>query len=298
MPWLQVSVTADRDQTPLLELLLENLGALSVTLGDAEDHPILEPAPGDQQLWPQTRISALFEGNRDPRRLGAQLRSAMPPEVARSLLLERVEDRTWERVWMDDFHPMSFGDRLWVCPRGMPPGVPGAVTLDLDPGLAFGTGTHPTTGLCLEWLDGAELQGSTVIDYGCGSGILAIAALLLGASTAIAVDHDPQALEATLDNAARNAVDQRLRVYLPDQAPDTPAQVLLANILATPLIELCDRLAGRVEAGGRIVLSGVLAEQADAVSEAYRQHFEMRSPVMRDGWVRLEGIRRSAPETG
>ena len=295
MPWLQVSVTAEREQTPLLELLFENLGALSVSLGDAEDHPILEPGPGDQPLWPQTRITALFDGTRDAPSLGVELRSALPPRVAQSLALERVEDRIWERVWMDDFKPMRFGGRLWVCPRDMPAGTGDAVTIELDPGLAFGTGTHPTTGLCLEWLDVADLRDLTVIDYGCGSGILAIAALRLGASTAIAVDHDPQALEATVNNAARNRVNQRLSVHLPSEVPDAQAHVLLANILATPLIELCASLAERVERGGRIVLSGILSEQAEPVSRAYQPYFKMRPPVTREGWVRLEGVRLSHP---
>jgi ribosomal protein L11 methyltransferase len=298
MPWLQLSVTAADDQAPLVEVLLENLGALSVTLGDADDHPILEPPPGHRQLWPQTRITALFEADRDPQQLDARLRAALPAGVTRTLALERVEDRAWERAWMDDFRPMRFGTRLWVCPRGLPPRDGDTVTLALDPGLAFGTGTHPTTALCLEWLDGATLEGCTVIDYGCGSGILAIAALLLGASSAIAVDHDPQALEATLNNAASNGVERRLRVYLPGQMPDGAAQVLLANILAAPLIELADTLAERVEPGGPIVLSGILSEQSEAVASAYRRHFAMGLPVARDGWVRLEGVRHSGSRDG
>jgi ribosomal protein L11 methyltransferase len=293
MPWLQVSITAEREQAPLLELLLENLGAVSVTLGDAADHPILEPSPGEQPLWPQTRVSALFEGARNAKQLNAKLQASLPAEMARNLTLERVEDRIWERVWMEDFHPMRFGHRLWVCPQGMPPEAADAVTLELDPGLAFGTGTHPTTGLCLEWLDGADLRDLAVIDYGCGSGILAIAALLLGASGAIAVDHDPQALLATRENALRNRVEQRLSVCPPSQMPDTQAQVLLANILAYPLIELCTTLAERVAPDGRIVLSGILSEQAHAVTQAYHPYFDMHSPVTRDGWVRLEGVRRS-----
>jgi len=295
MPWLQVSITAEREQAPLLELLLENLGAASVSLGDAADHPILEPGPGEQPLWPQTRISALFDDFRDAKRLSAELKASLPAEIAQNVSLERVEDRVWERAWMDDFHPMRFGRRLWVCPQGMPAEAADAVTLELDPGLAFGTGTHPTTGLCLEWLDGADLHDLEVIDYGCGSGILGIAALLLGASHAIAVDHDPQALLATRENALRNGVEKRLRVCMPSRLPDSQAQILLANILAAPLIELRTVLAERVEPGGWIVLSGILGEQAEAVSQAYRPYFEMRPPVTRDGWVRLEGVRHSLP---
>jgi ribosomal protein L11 methyltransferase len=272
-------------------VLLENLGALSVTLGDADDHPILEPPPGHRQLWPQTRITALFEADRDPQQLDARLRAALPAGVTRTLALERVEDRAWERAWMDDFRPMRFGTRLWVCPRGLPPRDGDTVTLALDPGLAFGTGTHPTTALCLQWLDGAPLAGKTLIDYGCGSGILAIAALKLGAARAIGTDHDPQALLASRDNALRNGVAERLELFLDRDLQAAPVPLVIANILANVLIELQPALVSLVAPGGELVLSGILREQAGEVIDAYRGTLQFDEPVERDGWVLLHALR-------
>jgi ribosomal protein L11 methyltransferase len=296
MPWLQFSVTAPQTQAPLLELLFENLGALSVTLGDAADEPILEPDPGEQRLWSHTRVSALFDTERDADALDAALRQALPAEIAPSLSLERLGDRAWERAWMDGFHPMRFGDRLWVCPSGMQVDAANALVLDLDPGLAFGTGTHPTTALCLEWLDRHPPTRLEVLDYGCGSGVLALAALRLGAAAAVGVDHDPQALEASRENARRNGLAERLQVYLPGDEPQVPADLLLANILAAPLIDLAGELARRVRPGGAILLSGILQEQAEAVAAAYRPWFELAPPARRDEWVRIDG--RRGPETG
>lgn len=296
MPWLQFSVTAPQAQAPLLELLFENLGALSVTFGDAADEPILEPDPGEQRLWSHTRVSALFGAERDAAALDAALRQALPAAIASSLSLERLGDRAWERAWMDGFHPMRFGDRLWVCPSGMQVDAADALVLDLDPGLAFGTGTHPTTALCLEWLDRHPPTGLEVLDYGCGSGILALAALRLGAVAAIGVDHDPQALEASWANARRNGLAERLRVYPPGDEPQVPADLVLANILAAPLIDLAAELARRVRPGGSILLSGILQEQAEAVADAYRPWFELAPPARRDEWVRIDG--RRGPDTG
>ena len=296
MPWLQFSVTAPQAQAPLLELLFENLGALSVTLGDAADEPILEPDPGEQRLWSHTRVSALFDAERNADALGATLRQALPAEIAPSLSLERLGDRAWERAWMDGFHPMRFGDRLWVCPSGMQVDAADALVLDLDPGLAFGTGTHPTTALCLEWLDRHPPADRQVLDYGCGSGILALAALRLGAAAAIGVDHDPQALEASRENARRNGLAERLSVFLPGDEPRVPADLLLANILAAPLIDLAAELARRVRPGGAILLSGILQEQAEAVAAAYRPWFELAPPARRDEWVRING--RRDPDAG
>jgi ribosomal protein L11 methyltransferase len=296
MPWLQFSVTAPQAQAPLLELLFENLGALSITLGDAADEPILEPDPGEQRLWTHTRVSALFDAERNADALGATLRQALPAEIAPSLSLERLGDRAWERAWMDGFHPMRFGDRLWVCPSGMQVDAADALVLDLDPGLAFGTGTHPTTALCLEWLDRHPPADRQVLDYGCGSGILALAALRLGAAAAIGVDHDPQALEASRENARRNGLAERLRVFLPGDEPRVPADLLLANILAAPLIDLAAELARRVRPGGAILLSGILQEQAEAVAAAYRPWFELAPPARRDEWVRING--RRDPDAG
>jgi ribosomal protein L11 methyltransferase len=288
MSWLQIHVTIPREQTALAELLFEQLGALSVTLGDAADQPLLEPKPGETPLWETVVVTALFGGDQDGDSVCAFLEQRLPGMRFKS---ERLEDRAWERAWLDAFHPMRFGERLWVCPNGAPPDDPNAVTVELDPGLAFGTGTHPTTALCLQWLDSADLAGKQVIDFGCGSGILAIAALRLGAAGVIAVDHDPQALQATRDNAARNGVLARLQIHGNDDAPALTADILLANILAGTLIELEPLLASRVKPGGMIVLSGILREQWPQVADAYRREFRMDPPTILDEWVRLTGQR-------
>ncbi len=293
MPWLQIHLVTGKEQAPLVELLFENLGALSVTLGDAADEPLLEPKPGELPLWQETVVTGLFEVERDAEALRLQIEGTLRPGAIRGLRLERLEDQAWERAWLDQFRPMRFGERLWICPTGQPrPDDPGAVVVDLDPGLAFGTGTHPTTALCLRWLDRADLVGRRVIDFGCGSGVLAIAALKLGAGEAIGIDHDPQALLATRDNAAKNRVADRLRVYGSNDAPDDRAEVLLANILAGTLIELAPLITERVLPGGELILSGILADQATAVSAAYEPAFDMAEPELLEGWVLLAGRRR------
>jgi ribosomal protein L11 methyltransferase len=202
-----------------------------------------------------------------------------------------LEDREWERAWLDNFKPMRFGKRLWVCPHGLEVEAEDAVVVRLDPGLAFGTGTHPTTALCLEWLDGAELAGKTVIDYGCGSGILAVAALKLGARQVIGIDHDPQALLATRDNAAANGVADRLLVQGSDAADPAPADIVLANILANVLIDLSGRIEPLVADGGELVLSGILEDQWPAVAKAYSAGLDFGQAIIKDGWVRLHGRR-------
>jgi len=290
--WLQLSLTTPKEQAPLIEALFENMGALSVTLGDAGDEPILEPGLNETPLWQSTQITALFEGDRDPDNLRSCINHSLNTDVSRQLKIERLEDQAWERAWLADFHPMQFGSRLWVCPTGQRPEADNATIMELDPGLAFGTGTHPTTALCLKWLDGIELTNQTVIDFGCGSGILAVAALLLGAEHAIATDHDPQALQATLDNARKNHVASRLEIKEPKQMPATQADILLANILAGTLIQLEPLLASHVKPGGRIILSGILIEQANEVSQAFSSHFEMHQPTIQEEWVALEGIRK------
>jgi ribosomal protein L11 methyltransferase len=264
-------------------------GALSVTLSDAGNHPVLEPAPGSTPLWPTVRLSALFDDQ--------------PPEYVETLLkaffdaplpahsFERVADRQWEREWLKDFRPMRFGRRLWVCPHESPVPAAGAMVVWLDPGLAFGTGSHPSTALCLEWLDAATLKGLEVIDYGCGSGILSIAAARLGARSVVAVDHDPQALVATRDNATRNGLADRITTRTPAQLL-READVLLANILYEPLIELAARFASLVRPGRALVLSGLIGSQAESVTLAYRPWFDIRPFGAHDDWVCLHGVRR------
>jgi ribosomal protein L11 methyltransferase len=296
MPWLQVHVDTDACRAGRVEDALAALGALSVTLLDAADDAVLEPAPGDTPLWRSTRVTGLFDGATDAAALRSRIDEALDPDGVAQLIVERLDDRVWERAWLEHFHPMRFGRRLWIVPGGRPaPAGRGAVVVELDPGLAFGTGTHPTTALCLEWLDGLELSGRRVIDVGCGSGILAIAALKLGAAGATAVDHDPQALLATRENAERNGVTDRLVVSVTDADPPAPAEVVVANILAGTLVELAPSITDLVAAGGELGLSGILADQADAVRAAYEPAIAFAAPRVREGWVLLHGTRRSGP---
>ncbi|MCU7803322.1 MAG: 50S ribosomal protein L11 methyltransferase [Candidatus Thiodiazotropha sp. (ex Lucinoma borealis)] len=291
MAWLQLSIDSSETEAPLLELVFENLGALSVTLGDAGNQPLLEIPPELEQLWEHTRVTALFEGHQDPLTLRSALAAALDERLIQRLHWKRIEDRIWERVWLEHFKPMSFGRRLWVCPEGesIDQADEDAAVIQLDPGLAFGTGTHPTTALCLEWLDAQDLQGKTLIDYGCGSGILAIAALKLGALSVVAVDHDPQALEASKNNAEKNGVADRLKTYLPDDTPDRQFDLLVANILAGPLIQLAPTLAQLIIPGGQFALSGILAEQQLEVATRYQSFASLTNPKQRQEWILISG---------
>ncbi len=291
MAWLQLNFDAPPQDAPLLSEHLSDAGALAVTLSDAGDEPIFEPGPGATPLWRSTRVVALFEPGRAPETLLHDLRLRVAPADLPPCRVERLEDQDWERAWMSRFQPMRFGHRLWICPSWAEPPAPEAVTLRLDPGLAFGTGSHPTTALCLEWLDGADLRGCRVIDYGCGSGVLGIAALLLGAERVWAVDNDPQALTATRSNAESNAVARHLSVHLPDELPPLQADLLLANILARPLIDLAPAMARHLAPGGGLVLSGILRSQASEVTAAYAPWFPDFVRRDRDDWCCLAGSR-------
>ena len=292
MPWLQVRLAITPEQAETYEDALLEVGAVSVTFMDAEDQPIFEPDLGTTPLWSNTHLLALFEADTDETALLAHLQllcgGALPEHH-----VERIEDQDWERSWMDGFQPMRFGQRLWIVPSWHAAPQPDAVNLLLDPGLAFGTGTHPTTALCLEWLDGQNLDNCSVLDFGCGSGILAIAALLLGAPQAAGTDIDPQALEASRDNASRNSIDPaRFPVYLPADLPQQPADVVVANILAGPLVSLAPQITALVKSGGRLALSGILAEQAEEVRAAYASAFDLDPTATKDGWVRISGVKR------
>lgn len=297
MAWLQLTFNARRELAERLSAELEEAGALSVTLGDAGDEPQLEPAPGETPLWSEVRLTALFDDDAESCALIARLMSELGALLGAPPRLERLEDRVWERVWLESFKPTRFGQRLWVCPQGQAPELdaqdPAPVIVTLDPGLAFGTGHHPTTALCLEWLDSAALAGTTVIDYGCGSGILAIAALRLGAARAIAVDHDPQALEATGENARVNGVAARLDIQAPEQLTPIEADVVLANILAGPLVELAPRLVALTRPGGALVLSGILNEQVESLRAAYAEALALDPVCAREDWARLSGRRQA-----
>ena len=294
MPWLQLRLAITPEQAETLEDQLLALGAVSVTFMDAGDQPIFEPDLGTTPLWSHTHLLALFEADTDPQDLLDSLRNLCGGELP-AHEVEHIADQDWERSWMEHFQPMRFGRRLWIVPSWHAAPEPDAVNLLLDPGLAFGTGTHPTTALCLEWLDAQDLHGRTLIDFGCGSGILAIAALLLGAGQATGTDIDTQALEASRDNAQRNQLaDERLALYLPEQMPQDPADVLVANILAGPLVQLAPQLATLVKPGGLLALSGILAEQAEDILAAYRADFELDPVAEREGWIRVSGKRRLA----
>ena len=295
MPFLQVHLALEDLDAERVERACFATGALAVTLADAGDEPILEPAPGATPLWPRVRLAALYDPATDAGALAAALAAALGREDL-PLVFEALADRVWEREWLKDFRPMRFGRRLWVCPGGQALPAEAAesapVSIALDPGLAFGTGTHATTALCLSWLDAADLAGRRVLDVGCGSGILAIAALALGAAAAVAVDLDEQALLATRENAARNTVADRLRVHAAGDDWGAGYDLVLANILAEPLMALAPRFANACRPGGWLVLSGLLTAQAAGVADACGPWFDMRPALEREGWICLAGRRR------
>jgi len=289
VPWLELSIRVDRDAVPQTEELLEALGALSVTLEDEADHPVLEPDPGTTPLWPVVQVRGLFEAGADRERLLTELHGKLGGVRSDRIRWREVGDRDWTRAWMERFRPMRFGRRLWIVPSGMAiPPDPEHVVLDLDPGLAFGTGTHPTTALCLEWLDAQPAITGTVVDYGCGSGVLGIAAALLGAERVIGVDTDPQALEAIAANAARNGVDDRVACQAPEYFAEAAADLVLANILAGPLVTLAPNLIACAKPGAPIVLSGILESQADEVAAAYEPFCDRIATSLKDSWARLD----------
>ncbi len=292
MTWYQISLIASEQIAPEVAEFFSDLGAVSVTYMDAEDEPVYEPAIGETKIWTRTKVIALFELDADPAAIRHRALKHFPADSLKHWEFEIIEDQAWERAWMEHYHPMKFAGKLWVCPTGQEQREANTVCLILDPGLAFGTGTHPTTALCLEWLAGHDMPGKTVIDFGCGSGILAIAALLLGAEKAYAVDIDPQAITATEDNAKKNDVQNKIVCSLPDGfgRESVKADVVLANILAKPLIDMSGQIAGLLAPGGQLVLSGILAEQADTVMEAYRPFLKFGNTEQKEDWVRLVGI--------
>ena len=281
-----------------VETALLGLGASAISFVDRGDEPVLEPLPGEIRLWSDTLVRALFRDSSDA---GAaltldRLATLLGPHITETARVKRVEDRDWERAWLTDWKSMRFGRRLWVCPTAAEcPADPEAIVVRLDPGLAFGTGTHPTTALCLQILESLPLSGRTLIDYGCGSGILGIAALKLGAAHVTAVDIDPQALLATRSNAMINGVSAQIDIRgldMPDSSAALagvdvglrPSYCVVANILAGPLIELASKLTAACEPGGYLLLSGVLKTQAYAVKAAYTSAFDMVQVIERDDW--------------
>ena len=292
MSWLQLRLDTAAGAVGDLEDALLALGAVAVTLEDNADQPVLEPRVGETPLWRQTRLTGLFPADAEIKRVIDQL----PPDLVErgKPRVEILEDKDWEREWMQHYQPMQFGERLWVCPSWLPPPDPTAINLMLDPGLAFGTGTHPTTALCLAELAASIGVGEWIVDYGCGSGILAVAALKLGATRALCVDNDPQALAATLDNAGRNGIAAAsIEIAAPDGVDRAlwsgRADTVVANILAGPLLELSPTLLALLRPGGNLLLSGLLETQADRVCDHYRDQVELQVAASREGWVCLQG---------
>ncbi len=301
MSWLQIAISTTKIHAETAEDCLFSAGAQTVTLTDAADQPILEPAPNETPIWNTVIVTGLFSVNDNQQTLLDNIKACLA-DISFSCSAEILEDQNWTRAWMEHFHAMQFGERLWVCPLHLEPPEPDAINLRLDPGLAFGTGTHPTTSLCLRWLDqhlpaqGKGKEKNSILDYGCGSGILAIAACLLGATHADGVDIDPQALTATHDNAETNHVADKIKTYLPDdyqkQHAKSQYDIVIANILSGPLAELAPMLAAHTKTNGDIVLSGILKEQAETVVETYRTYFKMDAPVYDNDWVLLHGVKK------
>ncbi|WP_039985687.1 50S ribosomal protein L11 methyltransferase [Vibrio owensii] len=291
MPWIQIKLNATNENAEQIgDMLMEETGALSVTFLDAQDTPVFEPLPGETRLWGDTDILALYDAEADTNFIITQIKASGMLADDFAYKVEQLEDKDWEREWMENFHPMKFGERLWICPSWRDVPEPDAVNVMLDPGLAFGTGTHPTTALCLEWLESLDLSGKTVIDFGCGSGILAIAAIKLGAGKVIGIDIDPQALQASRDNAERNGVADQLEVYLPQNQPEgLIADVVVANILAGPLRELAPIIKGLVKPNGDLAMSGVLDTQAEDVANYYRGELHIDPIAEQSEWCRISG---------
>ncbi len=292
MPWLQLRINTTRNDAPNLEDALSKCEALSVTLQDNADEPIFEPEIGETPLWQDTRLTGLFHADIDTDAVLSKIEQETQHKID-SFQWQILEDKDWEREWMTHYHPIQCHENFWICPSWTPPPEPGAVNLMLDPGLAFGTGTHPTTFLCLQWIAKQSFSNKSVIDYGCGSGILGIAALLLKAHTVVGVDIDPQAIIATKDNAERNGfAAENFPVFFPSKLPDAPADFVFANILAGPLIELAKPIGAITKPGGKLCLSGILQIQESTIVSAYSNDFEIEEISAKDGWACITASRK------
>jgi len=290
MAWVQIRFPVEKPHVDEISDLLMELGSVSVTFTANDDEAIFELFPGDKKIWQISTCVGLFDANTDMQHIANVLKEQPMFTQGFHHKIEQVEDKDWEREWMDNFHPIKFGERLWVCPSWRDIPDPGACNVILDPGLAFGTGTHATTALCLEWLEGMDLTGKTVMDFGCGSGILAIAALKLGAKRAIGIDIDPKAITASLENAERNGVADQIELYLPEDAPEFDTDIILANILAGPLKELKHVICGYGHSNTQLALSGILAEQTESINEAYKELVVLNPVTQKEEWVRVDGL--------
>mgnify|MGYP003385806438 CR=1 FL=1 len=297
MAWLQLRIDTDATQASTVELILDLLGATSITFEDAANQPMYEPPLGTNPLWHLTRITALFDADTDQQQLIDQLTEQLQVQTSKpeapAYQLQLIEDKAWQTEWMKHIQPLRFGDNLWIVPEGFDTPEPDAVNLRFNPGLAFGTGSHPTTALCLEWLSQQDLNNKTLIDYGCGSGILGIAACMLGTRENHMVDIDTQALDSTRLNAQLNdQSDKQIRCYLPESFDNTQSDILVANILATPLIENAEKFSTLVPSKGLLALSGILYDQIDSVRSAYEQWFDFEPPSLKEEWVLLKASRK------
>jgi ribosomal protein L11 methyltransferase len=294
MTWPQLSLTCQAAQLDEIEDLMMELGALSISLADAHDEPIYEPLPGDNPIWRESVLSATFAQDSDPEELAQRLLARLPPHLASTVTHGSFQDRDWQQSYRQHFKPLQCAPKLWIVPTWSDPPDPDATIVRLDPGLAFGTGSHPTTALCLAWLAEQDLQNLKLIDYGCGSGILAIAAIKLGADRVLAVDIDEQALTACKSNMKVNAVTTgQIEVCLPAAAGETAVDLLMANILAGPLVDLASQFAKLVNPNGKVVLSGILVSQLNDIQSAYSEFFALEPARQSGDWVCIGGRRLS-----
>jgi ribosomal protein L11 methyltransferase len=292
MAWWQFSLNCQAFELEQVENLMTGLGAVSISLSDAGDEPIYEPLPGDNPVWQESIIAATFDGQSDHEFLYQQITGELPDHLAQGVRMKTLQDQDWNQAYKKHFHPLQCAPNLWIVPSWSEPPDPAATIIQLDPGLAFGTGSHPTTALCLAWLGAGNIDDRRVIDFGCGSGILAIAAIKLGARQVIAVDIDAQALTACHSNMEVNGINsEQIQVIPPEELEQSTADLLIANILAGPLVRLAPRFAELVEPGGQILLSGILKTQLEDIQLAYRPYFNLDPASYREDWVCISGNR-------
>ncbi|MDH5353384.1 MAG: 50S ribosomal protein L11 methyltransferase [Gammaproteobacteria bacterium] len=297
MAWWQLSIQCSAAELEQTESVLLELGALSINISDAKDEPIYEPLPGHTPVWQNSIVTGMFDSQLHPEQLYQSLSERLPEHLLGSLRQNQLEDQDWVQAYRDHYFPIQCADRLWIVPSWHQAPDPAAINIILDPGLAFGTGGHPTTALCLAWLAENAIQNQSVIDYGCGSGILAIAACKLGATTVLGVDIDPQALDASRENARRNQITtEQFQLSLPDSMDRSTVDLLIANILSGPLVELAESLAALVKPGGKILLSGILQQQANEIQSAYQVYFNIEPVLAKENWIRVTGTRKNDQE--
>lgn len=291
MPWIQIKLGTTDKKAKKISGMLAGFGAASVTYMDTVDNPVYEPLPGETKLWTNTTVIGLFEADTNTKPIIDFFYDHFGDDI--TYKVEQLEDKDWVREWMKQFAPIKCGNKLWICPSWCEAPDPSAVNVLLDPGLAFGTGTHPTTFMCLSWLDSIDLKDKTVVDFGCGSGILAVSALKLGAKKVIGIDIDPQAIDSSLENAKRNNVADKLELYLPENQPkDIQADILVANILAGPLRELAPTISSMVAPNGLFAISGIIESQCSEMVNIYQKWFKLDEPMTKEEWCRINGIKK------